>query len=222
MAFVDALFDGFARLQGILARRAEVAADLGHMLLDRNAMPVTDTSLPEVLAAVWPEVLVDARMHKTLTPEDQRGLAALVVGLGPNFEAGSNADLAVETARGEFLGTVITSGRTQPLAGEPVLLAGLGRERFVYSPAAGAFDTGHAIGDRVIKGQEIGRVGDTVLLAPLGGVLRALAHSSAEVDVGAKVVEVTPIDSGAKVFGLGERPCAIAAGVLAAFREAAI
>ena len=57
--------------------------------------------LGDVLAAVLPDVLVDARMRKRAQPETQRGLAPLTIGLGPNFVAGQTTDLAVETQWGD-------------------------------------------------------------------------------------------------------------------------
>jgi selenium-dependent molybdenum hydroxylase system YqeB family protein len=220
MAFVDAIFEKTTELKGVLAKRARTLADLRRMTECRRAIPVVDAPIEDVLATLHPYVLVDARMRKRERPESQRGLAPLTVGLGPNFEAGVNVDVAVETAWGDVLGTVVRSGRTREQSGEPQEIAGHARDRYVYAPAAGVFTTRLGIGDSVVKGQEVARIGDTPLHAPLAGCLRGLTHDGVTVREGAKVIEVDPRGRTEFVRGLGERPQRIAEGVLAAVKTA--
>lgn len=221
MSFVDALFEGQAELEGMLAKRARSSSDIAKMADCHRALPVSEGEFKGVIAALHPDILVDARMRKRDHPESQRGLVALTIGLGPNFEAGVNVDLAVETAWGEDLGAVLHSGRTRDLAGEPQEIAGHARDRYVYAPIAGDFRTKFAIGDAVAKGEEIARVANTPLLAPLGGCLRGLTHDGVTVRSGTKVIEVDPRGSANAVRGIGERPRRIAQGVLRAVRERA-
>jgi xanthine dehydrogenase accessory factor len=54
------------------------------------------------------------------------------------------------------------------------------------------------------------------VLAPLSGRVRGLVHDGAQVSKGAKLVEIDPRGEAAQVYGLGERPKRIAAGVLRA------
>ncbi len=144
MAFSDALFDGEAVLDGVLARRIDRVAE---GTTDRTFVAICCLPLDECLAAFAPDVLIDARMRKRVVPESQRGLAPLVIGVGPNFTAGGQVHLAVESAYGEALGTVIDAGSTLTLAGEPTAILGHGRERFIYAPFAALFRTERAIGD---------------------------------------------------------------------------
>ena len=216
MAFTDSLFDGSAELEGVLAKRARTVEDVRRMVQCRRAIPVADAGLHEVLGAISPEVVVDARMRKRSTPEIQTGLAPLTIGLGPNFEAGTHTSIVIETAWGSDLGRIIDAGRTRELSGQPRDLGGHGRERFVYSPTAGVFRTSLAIGERVTAGQEVGRIDTTVVCAPLTGRLRGLAHDGVRVEAGAKLVEVDARDDDAIIRGLGERPRRIAQGVLTA------
>ena len=220
MAFADAFFDGTATLEDTRAKRARDLDDVPHMLACDHAIPVCDASFQDVARAVRPDVVVDARMRKHATPESLRGLARLCVGLGPGFVAGENADVVVETAWGESLGAVIHAGGTSAYAGEPRAIAGHGRDRYVYAPAAGTFRTALAIGAPVREGEEVARIGETVVRAPLTGILRGLTHDGAEVRAGAKVVEVDPRGDPAATFGIGERPGRIAAGVLTVVEEA--
>jgi xanthine dehydrogenase accessory factor len=154
-------------------------------------------------------------MRKRSVPEGQRGLAPQVIGLGPNFTVGDNADLAVETSY-EDLGRVLRSGSTLPLSGEPRPLAGVGRERYVYAPVAGLFQAILGLRAPVSAGQPVARIGEMVLAAPIGGAVRSLSRSGIAVTVGAKVIEIDPRGPEAVVGGIGERPRRIAQGVLEA------
>ncbi|MDQ3850895.1 MAG: xanthine dehydrogenase, partial [Actinomycetota bacterium] len=161
-----------------------------------------------------PDVLVDARMRKRTQPERQRHLAPLTVGLGPGFVAGQTTHLAIETGWGDDQGTVIASGATRGLAGEPRSFAGHARDRFVYAPAAGTLRTGAAIGQDVRAGEVVARIGDRELRAPLDGILRGLTHDGVPVEAGTKVVEVDPRGDVSAAIGIGRRPARIAAGVV--------
>jgi xanthine dehydrogenase accessory factor len=173
-----------------------------------------------VLAVLDPEVLVDARMRKRAHPEPQLELAPLTIGLGPNFVAGQTTHLAIETRWGDELGTVITSGPTQELAGEPRSFDGHARDRFVYAPAAGVFRTAAAIGQRVRAGDPVATLEGIQLTAPLDGILRGLTHDGVPIEAGTKVVEVDPRGEIRAVIGLGPRPKRIADGVAAAIELA--
>ncbi len=115
MAFTDAIFDGSAVLDGVVGRRVGVDELPGRV--DLATIQVVIAGFEDVLAAVAPAVLVDARMRKRAIPEPQRGLAPLTIGLGPNFVAGETTDLVVETRWGERLGTIITDGWWPPSTG---------------------------------------------------------------------------------------------------------
>ena len=115
------------------------------------------------------------------------------------------------------MGALVESGGTLPLSGEPRMLGGAGRDRFVYAPLAGRFHTQARIGDAVTAGQARGAALEGAsIVAPVAGVLRGLTARGARVVAGQKVVEVDPRGDRALCFGIGERPRRIAAGVLEA------
>ena len=215
MAFTDAIFDGACELAGVRGRRVD---DVAQLTASGSGQEVLLTTAPidDVLAAVAPDVLVDARMRKRAQPEVQRGLAPLTIGLGPNFVAGETTDLAIETQWGDQLGGVVEAGPTRPLGGEPRDFDGHARERFVYAPVAGVLRTRAQIAQRVRAGELVAAIGDSPLRAPLDGILRGLVRDGVPVDSGAKVLEVDPRGDISKVTGIGARPARIAEGVLAA------
>ena len=215
MAFTDAMFSGKTQLDGVYAKRSRKPEDLRCMFDCGRAVPVVSDDIDDVVAALNPDVVIDARMRKRVVPEPQRHLAPRTIGLGPNFVAGEQADIAIETAWGNELGQVIRQGTTRPLEGEPREIAGHMRDRYVYAPVAGVFLTELEIGMRVVAGEPVASIGGIKLCAPLGGRLRGLTHSEVEVARGTKVIEIDPRDADADIYGIGERPRRIAQAVLA-------
>ena len=219
MSFADACFDGFATVSGLSARRVADVDAARTLLSVRKALPLLIGEIEPVVSALRPEVLVDARMRKRIQPEPQRTLAALTVGLGPNFVAGQTTELVVETSWGPELGRVIERGTAAPLAGEPRAIAGHARDRFVYAPVDGVFRTERRIGQLVRRGEVLATIDGTSIGAPLDGALRGLTHDGVNVAAGTKVVEVDPRGSQATVDGIGERPALIADGVLLSIKR---
>jgi len=219
MAFSDAAFEGSAWLDALEARRVEHLETLDQCLGAHEFIPLLTCDFAQLLRVLQPQVLVDARMRKHAQPENQISLAALTIGLGPNFVAAENVHLAVETGRGADLGLVIHSGATRPLQGEPVELGGAARERYVYAPAAGLFHSERQIGESVTQGQIIAYLDDTPLTAPLNGTLRGLTHTDVWVPARAKIIEIDPRGLAAQIAGIAARPARIAQGVLEALQN---
>jgi xanthine dehydrogenase accessory factor len=218
MSFCDAIFDGTAALDGVSARLFDDIPELAASLNPHDLVPLTTMDLSSILAALKPDVLVDARMRKHDQPEVQIALAPFTVGLGPNFIAGETVHAAIETGWNEELGRVIWQGATRPLEGEPQTIAGHARDRYVYSPAVGVFHTTLQVGDMVFAGQEVARVNKFPLCAPIDGMLRGLTHDGVPVARKSKVIEVDPRGAQAQISGIPERPRRIARGVLQAIK----
>jgi xanthine dehydrogenase accessory factor len=219
MSFADAVFDGTASLDGLIASVVQSPQELRRALRAGTALPLAIWPFSQMLGAIEWSAVVDARMRKRAIPEQQRGTAPLTIGLGPNFVAGGNVDLAVETSWGDNLGAVIEDGSTLPLGDEPRPIGGVARARFVYAPTAGRFDTSMRIGDRVEEGSVVAMIAGTVLFAPISGIIRGLTRDGVHVAIRTKVIEVDPRGNPDAAFGLGERPRRIAEGVLKALAK---
>jgi xanthine dehydrogenase accessory factor len=213
MAFVDAVFDGSAILDGVTARRVNDAAGAVLEADRREGVPVHVGPFEGLAAAAAWDVLVDARMRKRKAPPDLRSLARLTIGLGPGFVAGANCHAAVETGW-DALGAVVREGPTAPLRGEPRAILGHGRDRLIYAPADGLFLSQRNIGDIVAAGDPLATIAGHGLSAPIAGAIRGLTRSGVPVESGTKVVEIDPRGRDAIVAGLGERPRRIAEGVI--------
>lgn len=111
-AFSAAVYAGEARVEGVVARRAEGLGQARRLLND-GVVPVLVDPDCSLAPALRPYALVDA----TLAGRDagvRRGMAPAVIGLGPGFEAGGDVDAVVETRRGPSLGRAILSGSAEP------------------------------------------------------------------------------------------------------------
>jgi xanthine dehydrogenase accessory factor len=159
-------------------------------------------------------VAIDARLAKRNidTAIDD---AALVISLGPGFTAGEDCHAVIETMRGPRLGRAIWSGSAAPNTGTPGRIGGRGSERVLRSPADGTVRWSCGIGDVVSKGQQIGVVGDAVILAPFEGLVRGLIRDAQQVQEGAKVGDVDPrVD--ARYDEISDKALAVGGGVLEA------
>lgn len=212
MSFIDALFEGAASLEGVVARHVTTLQAVRDLWDAGDAIPIVALPEHDVALAIHFDVVVDATMRRSAVAVDRRRLAAMAIGLGPGFAPGLNCDVAIETQWGDALGAVLRDRGTAPLSGGPPLLGGAGRERFVSAKTAGPWRTRAAIGDAVAAGDVVGTVDGVPLHAPLEGRLRGLTHDGASVVAGDSVIEVDP-RTPPQVFGLGTRPLAVARGV---------
>jgi xanthine dehydrogenase accessory factor len=218
MSFAGAVHAGTAELEGLTARRCAGPAEAQALAGQAGVIPLLvlepDAALPLAASA-----LVDARMRKRREPPVQIGAAPLVIGIGPGFRAGVHCHVVIESNWGERLGAVITEGGSEPYTGRHRVVAGLGRERYVYAPRAGAFRTELDVLAPVQAGQVVGWVDDAPLIVEAAGILRGLAYSGLRVEAGAKLVEVDPTGDPANCRGIHTRAARIAAGVLAAMER---
>jgi xanthine dehydrogenase accessory factor len=220
MAFTDALFEGDSSLDGVSARWQGDLSGVMECWQRGDAVPVV--TLPEemLIASLHFDAIVEATMRRYAVPPDLRKLAPCVIGLGPGYVPGENCHVAIETQWGPAMGKVLRDSAAAPRSGGPRALAGVTRERFAISPAAGIWRTDLRLGQHVKAGQPLGRLGEHVVSAPIDGHLRGLARDGVQVPADQRLAEVDPRDT-PQVFGLGERPLAVADGVVRALGLAA-
>jgi len=218
----EAMYQGRAEVEGVAAVRVGSAAEA----LDALARSGPDGPVPLLadpqcasLAALEPLALVDAIIAKR-NLGTRIGMAPVVVALGPGFEAGLDADAVVETNRGHDLGRVLLAGRAEPDTGVPGLIAGMGGERVLHAPVAGAAENLRKIGDLVRAGEPVLRIrgadGEAVLNAAIDGTLRGLIRPGYPVHAGMKVGDVDPRCRREHCFSVSDKARAIGGGVLEA------
>jgi xanthine dehydrogenase accessory factor len=142
--------------------------------------------------------------------------AAVVIGLGPGFEAGVDVHAVVETNRGHHLGRVLWRGSAEPDTGVPGEIAGQGPQRLLRAASAGLFRGERSIGDRVEAGEVVGWVDQAPVKAGIVGVLRGLLHDGLRVYPGMKIGDIDPRAAREHCFTISDKSLAIAGGVLEA------
>jgi xanthine dehydrogenase accessory factor len=214
VSFCPALEKGRAVVEGIEA----IAVRDWAGIRDAWARPAIAVALVEDWQAIdgaAPDIVVDAILAKrNLGTTNQE--APLVIGLGPGFEAGRDVDLVIETNRGHNLGRIIEAGCAEANTGIPGSIAGHTADRVVRAPAAGVFASDLAIGDRVEKGDALGRVAGRPVAAGTGGVLRGLIRSGTEVPAGLKLGDIDPRGKAEYCATISDKARAIAGSVLEA------
>ena len=148
-------------------------------------------------------------------------MAPITVALGPGFEAGVDVDAVVETQRGHNLGRVLWQGKAAPNTGIPGIIGGYGKERVIYSPAAGVLRNVCHITDTVKKGQIIATIETETeqvpVTATLDGLLRGLLRDGYFVPEGFKIADIDPrIQQYNNCFTISDKARCIAGGVLEA------
>jgi xanthine dehydrogenase accessory factor len=208
MCFADAWYDGYAQLDGIEARRADVNAEFMLGFQTRDFIPLLRGSLDEAIDR-WPwHVIVVAREDKEPEPTALRDLAELSIGLGRGFTPGVDCDLAVDT-EGHDPGAILgphekpSASRARQAAADHTLAC---------APAAGLFRTHLSIGAAVEAGATLGFVGEAAVVTPTAGRVRGLARKEQAVVVGSPLAEVA-LDPGACVAGVSSRNKLVARGV---------
>jgi xanthine dehydrogenase accessory factor len=209
MAFHDALFDDRAEVDGVHGRRAETAMEIIQVLSEPCRVAVTSLTLTDLITIRMPDVLIDARMQKYRPTPILRGISKLSIGLGPNFTANVNCDIAIET-HPAHAGELLESGSTSPPDGVPRFLGGVGKGRFVYTACDGIWRTPYDTGSRVFKGVEIGRLDRLPVVAPRDGVLRGIVRDGTFVPRDTKLIEIDPRGRFSDWSGADERSRTIA------------
>lgn len=190
VALSSAVADGRVSVEGLVGRLVASAEEASRLALDPacHEVPVmVSPGLPQISQ----DVVVDARLAKR-NIDTTLADAALVVGLGPGFEVGVDCHAVVETLRGSRLGRVLWSGSAAPDTGTPGVVGGRSAERVVRAPTDGTVEWDVSIGERVVEGQTLGRVGDVAIAAPFAGVVRGLLRPGTAVRSGLKIGDVDP------------------------------
>lgn len=188
------------------AARATAAAGDIAVMVDPDATSV---------AALAPDVLVDAILAKKNLGTG-RGMAPVVIGVGPGFTAQVDVDAAVETMRGHYLGRVYYKGSPIANTAIPGLIGGYAGERVLRAPADGVFEPCVEIGDEVHAGAVCGYVAGQPMVATIDGVVRGLLQAGVEVKRGLKSGDVDPRCQPAYIRTTSDKASAVGGGVLEA------
>ena len=212
VSLCEAMYDGTARVEGVTGIRCDQVPEFWE---PGDPVPVLDDPEARCLGRLAPAALVDAIVAKR-NLGTRRGLAPVVVAVGPGFVAGLDADAVVETNRGHDLGRVLLTGTAEPDTGVPGLIAGHAAERVIHAPRAGRVEAIRAIGDLVAAGEPILAIEGVKVNAAISGVLRGLIRPGYLARAGLKIADVDPRCVPAHCQTVSDKARAVAGGVLEA------
>jgi len=149
MAYASAVYDGGSRWTGWSQSTPRPRARPG-ALQSRRPFPWCRTR-PEIVALLEPRVMwmPAAQEGAERFPGHRR---PLVIGLVPASRPGSSPSGHRDEPRTEP-GSIITEGEADAYTGEPVEIAGHGKDRYLYAPRAGMFRTSLDLGAVIQAGQ---------------------------------------------------------------------
>jgi len=214
VAFANAIFEGDVEIEGIQASHIKELGEISG-LLSKKIIPVLISPDVYEFNEFTPDVVIDARMlKKKVYYEIQKN--HMIIGLGPGFIAGENCHAAIETNRGHYMGRVIWDGEPLSDTAIPGTVSQKSFERVLRAPISGTIQSNARLGMIFKKGDEIGNVNGSPIIAPFDGCLRGLMHNGIFVEQGIKIGDLDPRLDKELIFYISEKALAIAGGVLEA------
>jgi xanthine dehydrogenase accessory factor len=211
VCFCEAVYEGTATVEGIPGQLVSAQ----ETCYEPQRITVLIDPDGQALSRLGASAVIDARITKRTPVPLPRGQAPLI-GLGPGFTCGVDADLIIETHRGARLGEVISLGTAAENTGIPGVLGGQSLKRVVRAPAAGHFHARVQLGDLVSAGQVLGEVAGVPVASEIEGQVRGLVHPRAELSAGEKVGDVDPRGLAIDPRKVSDKALAIGGGVLEA------
>lgn len=219
VAFSEAVYEKKQQVEDVTCYLADSIADAERLLAEGKLTMLADPC-GEAISRLKPLAVVDAILAKK-NLGTSRAMAPITVALGPGFEAGVDVDAVIETQRGHDLGRVLWQGKAAPNTGIPGIISGYGKERVIYSPAAGIVRNVCRITDTVKKGQTIAVIETSTETIPvhatLDGLLRGLIRDGYPVPKGFKMADIDPRrEEYRNCFTISDKSRCIAGGVIEA------
>jgi xanthine dehydrogenase accessory factor len=214
VSFSNAVYEKTYTVEDITAEHVQDVSEIGHCLL-KGHVPVLTVSEDEIIKVFEPHIFVDATLSKKPVSYKKNDFDVMI-GLGPDIEAGVNVDVVIETCRGHDLGRLIFEGFAKANTSIPGFIDGYGKERVLRAPCDGAVQCYYKIGDSVKKDTVIMTVDGHEVVSQIDGVIRGLIHPSVIVYKGLKVGDVDPRGSSEYCYSISDKGRNIAGGVLEA------
>jgi xanthine dehydrogenase accessory factor len=217
VSFSDAVYEGEKEVEGVIAKLISSPDEIVRTWKD-GKVPILIDAKGELKHILKPDILIDATMAKRNGGTNIAD-AALVIGLGPGFKAGTDVHIVIETNRGHNLGRIIHRGEAESNTGIPGEVAGVTVDRVLRASTPGRLSTAKHIGDLIQAGEVVATVGDVPIKAQINGVIRGLLRDGTRVSAGTKVGDVDPRGIREYCYLISDKSKALAGGVLEAILE---
>ncbi len=214
VSFAQTVYSQEVEIEGIRAQLALSMEDLPGLFAE-DIVPVLVDPQATCLEVLHPKVVVDARMRKR-SPELAYPAEWFSIGLGPGFIVGENCDAAVETKRGHFLGRVYWQGAPEPDTGKPESVENRESERVIRAPETGQLETLVEIGEIVVEGAPLARVGNITVHARFPGIIRGMLRGGLFVRQGMKIGDLDPRNDPKYCTMVSDKALAVGGGVMEA------
>jgi xanthine dehydrogenase accessory factor len=230
VCFSEAILDGTTTIQGVEGRFARnvpevVAAN------EAGAIAVAALDLEDVLHEWQPKIFIEAAMLRRNWGL-KRGIAPVVIALGPGYVARKDCDAVIDTFRGPQVGAVLEDTGERLRDEPPAAIMGYRDERAVKAVRDGIFFTQNNIGQEVQQGERIGTVVSVYgvedfrrgvpvdasypVTARISGVLRGLLRDGVPVKKGDRIADVDPRGRTDDLDHISDKSRRVAEGVLEA------
>ncbi|VEN73669.1 conserved hypothetical protein [Candidatus Desulfarcum epimagneticum] len=214
VSFCEAVYEKRRTVEGVRASRVSDEAGI-RRAWERGHIAVLADPRWDMISRMRPDVALDAILAKKNlgTGLDD---APLTLALGPGFEAGRDAHMVIETARGHHLGRIITEGFAAPNTGIPGRIGGHALKRVLRAPAEGVFEAAVEIGDRISAGEPAGTVGGKEMIAEIDGVVRGLVRTGTKAPLNMKMGDIDPRNDPSFCDAISDKARAVSGSVLEA------
>lgn len=215
VALSEAVYDGKTQVEDLVGVLVENEVEANIALAVGRIPILVDPDLSS-LSWIRPLAFVDAVIAKKNTGLNKE-LAPVTIALWPGFTAGEDCDVVIETQRGHDQGMLIFSGQTQKNTGVPGPIEGFTTERVIRAPHAGNLTAIRQIGDIVEAGEDLLKIDDTIVTAPIGGVVRGMLRDGYAVVKGTKLSDIDPrLDEQKNCYTISDKARALGGAVLEA------
>lgn len=206
VCFSEAILDGTQTIQGVCGRFVRNVSETVEASA-AGEIAVAALALEDVLHEWQPQIFIEAAMLRKNWGL-RRGIAPVVIALGPGYVARKDCDAVIDTVRGPQVGAVLEDTGERLCDEPPAEIMGFSGERSVKAIRDGIFFTHHRIGGEVSRGERIGTVVSVYgvedfrqgvpvdasypVTARIGGVLRGLLRDGVPVKKGDRIADVDP------------------------------
>lgn len=219
VAFANAIFEECVKVEGITGRRIYdnedpviVVNKIKECMLI-GEIPIVTVEESFLRQYLNPTVFIDGTISKKQI-EYKINDYPLMIGIGPDIEAGLNVDAVIETERGHNLGRIIYNGEAKKSTGIPGNINGFSHERILRAPKDGYLEQFYEIGDLVEKGDLIMQIDHMPVIAQVSGMIRGLIHSDVHVTKHQKIGDIDPRGESADYLTMSDKARNIAGAVL--------
>jgi xanthine dehydrogenase accessory factor len=206
VCFSEAILDGTQTVQGVRGRFVRNVAETV-AANQQGDIAVAALALEDVLPGWQPQIFIEAAMLRKNWGL-RRGIAPVVIALGPGYVARKDCDAVVDTVRGPQVGAVLEDTGERLRDEPPAEIMGFAGERSVKAIRDGIFFTHNRIGTEVSQGERIGTVVSVYgvedfrqgvpidasypVTARIAGVLRGLLRDGVPVKKGDRIADIDP------------------------------